>query len=48
MAGDVQVGLDTVTVTQPRQGSVDEFGGFLETEHRRWKEIVERSGVRVD
>lgn len=31
-----------------RGGSVDDLSGFLRSEQRRWKEVVERTGVRAD
>ena len=32
----------------PRPSSIDEFGVFLRSEQRRWKDVVTRSGVKVD
>jgi tripartite-type tricarboxylate transporter receptor subunit TctC len=32
----------------PRPSTVDEFGALLQREQKRWKGIVERSGVKVD
>ena len=32
----------------PRPSSVDELAAFLRSEQKRWKEIVERSAIRVD
>lgn len=32
----------------PRPLSLDDFGAFLKKEQKRWKEIVERAGVKID
>ncbi|MEO5883855.1 MAG: tripartite tricarboxylate transporter substrate binding protein [Caldimonas sp.] len=32
----------------PRPMTMDEFAGFLRSEQKRWKEIVEQTGVRIE
>jgi tripartite-type tricarboxylate transporter receptor subunit TctC len=32
----------------PRPMGIDEFGAFMKREQKRWKDVVERTGVKVD
>jgi tripartite-type tricarboxylate transporter receptor subunit TctC len=32
----------------PRGGSIEELGAFMRAEQRRWKDVVERSGVKAE